>query len=126
MINDKKLWKAFSEFIRRRDADENGYAKCCTCPNIRHWKSGDCGHGVPRQHWGTRYDEKNNMFQCKHCNGFEQGRQEEYAKEVDRRHGGGTWQTLLLKSRIYTKRPSQFEIDAMTKHYQELNKKYTN
>ena len=39
----KKLDKIFSEYIRKRDADENGYVKCCTCPTVEHWKEMDCG-----------------------------------------------------------------------------------
>lgn len=115
---DKKLWKAFSEFIRRRDADENEMCKCITCGLIRHWKQMDCGHGIGRQHWGTRYDEKNNHAQCKRCNGFEGGKREVYKVEVDKKYGPGTWDLLEIKSKR-GKRLSAFEIDVLTNHYKK-------
>lgn len=115
---DKKLWKVFSEFIRRRDADENGICTCITCGFTGHYKRFDCGHGIPRQHWGTRYDERNNNAQCKRCNGFEGGSQEAYAKAVDKKFGAGTWDMLLIKKQR-GKRLSAFEIEALTKHYKE-------
>jgi hypothetical protein len=119
---DKKLWKAFSEFIRLRDADENGFVKCITCGLMRHWKQVDCGHGIGRQHWGTRYSEKNNHAQCKRCNGFEGGKREVYKSEVDKRYGKGTWDLLELASKK-GKRPSETEMKIMEKYYkQEVEK----
>jgi len=67
-ILKKKLWKIFSEFIRRRDSDWRGYAKCCTCGVIKQWKEGDAGHYVSRAHNSTLFDEQNVHFQCKRCN----------------------------------------------------------
>lgn len=123
-MNDKKLWKVFSEYIRRRDADENGFCKCFTCGLVRHWKQGDCGHGIPRQHWSTRYAEKNNHFQCKRCNGFEGGKREVYKVEMDKRYGPGTWDLMEIMSKQKSK-IGQFEIDAMEKYYkQKLKKSY--
>jgi hypothetical protein len=117
-MNDKKLWDVFSQFIRQRDADENGYCKCFTCGLIRHWKQMDCGHGIGRQHWGTRYSEKNNHAQCKKCNGFEGGKREVYKVEVDKRYGNGTWDLLELASK-QRRKISQFEIDALEKYYKQ-------
>lgn len=119
-MNDKKLWAAFSKYIRQRDADENGNCSCITCGLIRQWKQMDCGHGIGRQHWGTRYNEKNNHAQCKRCNGFEGGKREVYKIEVDKRYGSGTWDKLELLSRVVSKKPSQFEVDILEKHYKSL------
>jgi hypothetical protein len=117
-MKDAKLWKVFSEFIRLRDADDEGFCKCITCGLRRHWKQMDCGHGIGRQHWGTRYDERNNAAQCKKCNGFEGGRREVYKVEVDKRYGAGTWDLLELKSKK-GKRLSDFEIKVLTDHYKK-------
>ena len=122
-MKEVKLWKAFSEFIRRRDSDENGYGKCFTCHRTINWKDGDCGHGIGRQHKSTKYDEQNNHLQCKKCNGFEGGEQAIYKEEVDKRYGKGTWDKLVLKSRQVCKR-GKFEIDTMAKYYQNANKLY--
>lgn len=115
-MKDAKLWKVFSEFIRLRDSDENGIVKCFTCNFTNTWNRFDCGHGIPRQHQSTRYDEKNNHSQCKKCNGFEEGEQYIYAKEVDKRYGEGTWEKLMRKKHQVCKR-GQLEIDVMTEYY---------
>lgn len=122
-MNDKRLWKVFSEFIRRRDADENGYCKCFTCGLVRHWRQLDCGHGIGRQHLGTKYNEKNNHAQCKRCNGFEGGMREVYKENMNKRYGPGTWEMMELASK---KRSSmgQFEIDALEKYYKNKIKEY--
>lgn len=117
-MDDRKLWKAFSEYIRLRDSDENGICSCFTCGLRRHYKQIDCGHGIGRQHWGTRYSEKNNHAQCKRCNGFEGGKREVYKEKVDKLYGKGTWDLLEVLSKK-AKKPSQFEIDVMTDHYKK-------
>lgn len=119
MPNETKLWKAFSRFIRLRDAQpETGIVKCITCPNVRHWTKIDCGHGLPRQHKMTKYNESNNHGQCKHCNGFSGGKREIYKAEVDRRYGLETWDKLEIASRQLCKR-SQGDIDLMEMYYRK-------
>src|SRR5688572_3400222 len=120
-MNDAKLWKAFSEFIRLRDADELGYGACITCGRVIHYSKGDCGHGIPRQHKATKFSEQNNHLQCKHCNAFEGGKREVYKEQVNKKYGPQTWEKLEVMSRMTCKR-DQFEIDIMTKHYQQLAK----
>ena len=122
MSNDKKLWKVFSEFIRLRDADNYGNVRCFTCPAFKSYRLMDCGHGVPRQHKATKFDERNNHAQCKKCNGFEGGNQAIYKEEVEKRYGEGTWDTLVLKSRQVCKR-GKVEIEVMTEYYKNEVKK---
>lgn len=117
-MNDKKLWKAFSEFIRLRDSDERGFCSCFTCGLVRYYTKMDCGHGLGRQHKSTKYSEKNNHAQCKKCNGFEGGMREVYKQKVNKRYGPGTWELLELQSRQPSKW-SQFEIDVLEKYYKE-------
>src|SRR5436190_1999057 len=112
-MNDAKLWKVFSEYIRLKFSDDNGYCSCYTCGVIRHWKKIDCGHGIGRQHMSTKYDERNNRPQCKHCNGFHGGRREVFKEKMDREHGPGTWDLVELKSRQRSK-IGEFEIASLT------------
>jgi hypothetical protein len=112
------LWKMFSQFIRLRDADENGICRCFTCGRVRHWKKLDAGHGIPRQHKATKYDEKNNNAQCKDCNGFEGGMREVYKIKLDAKYGAGTWDKLEVLSRTTCKR-GPFEIEVLYNHYRE-------
>lgn len=118
-MNDKKLWTQFSRYIRLRDADSNGMCRCITCSRVAHWKQMHCGHCIPRQYWGVRYNEKNNHSQCPRCNAFEGGRQHEYAIAIDEKYGHGAWDALKIKSRL-GKRPSAFEMEAMRKEYKRL------
>lgn len=83
----KKLWKIFSEYIRRRDADENGIVTCISCPRKLHWKLVDCGHYERRGHLGTFIDERNNHAQCKRCNKFLRGNQSGYAIAIRKKYG---------------------------------------
>lgn len=119
MKGDDKLWKVFSMFIRLRDVGPDGYGKCFTCSRIIHWTRGDCGHGIPRQHKATKFNERNNHLQCKTDNGFQGGMREAYKSEMDRRYGENSWDLMQLASRQLVKR-GQFEIDVLTKHYKEL------
>lgn len=117
-MDDKKLWKVFSEFIRLRDSNGHGFCRCFTCGAVRYWKDCDCGHGIGRQHLSVKYNEKNNHAQCKKCNGFEEGMKDEYAKRVNEKYGIGTWELLKLaakKKSTWT----QFDIVIMTDYYQK-------
>lgn len=115
-MNDKKLVVVFSQFIRLRDSDQNGYCRCFTCPVVRYWSDMDCGHGHGRQHLGTKYNEQNNHAQCKGCNAFHGGRREIYKAEVDKRYGPGTWDQMEILARKPLKL-GQFEVDIFVKHY---------
>ena len=122
LCSEAMLWKTFSEYIRRRDANENGICKCFTCGLIRPWQQMDAGHGIPRQHKATKYNEKNNHPQCKRCNGFEGGMREEYKKKVDKIYGAGTWDKLLLQSKM-TSKVGSFERGIMNEFYKAEIKK---
>ena len=118
MADDKKLWKIFSTYIRLRDSDENGIAKCITCSFRGEWKRFDCGHGVGRQYKATKYDERNNHAQCARCNAWNGGEQVLYKEAVEKKYGEGTWNEIVLKSRQVCKR-SQLDIDLMEDFYKK-------
>jgi hypothetical protein len=96
---EDRLWDIFSIYIRLRDSDKQGICKCFTCGALKHWTKGDAGHGIPRQHKATKFNEINNNFQCKGCNGFEGGMREEYKKAMDKKYGTGTWDKMLVASK---------------------------
>jgi hypothetical protein len=62
-----------------------------------------CGHFQVRQHFNTRYDEKNAHTQCYTCNVIKSGEQEKHGKEIDRRYGVGSSDSLISKSRLWVK-----------------------
>lgn len=65
----KRLWPLVSEYIRRRDTDENGTVRCVTCGRWKGWKYGDAGHFIEGRRNSIVYDPRNIHFQCKGCNG---------------------------------------------------------
>lgn len=83
----KKLWKLVSERVRRRDADENGYVKCISCPKTDHWKNMDCGHYLKATFLGTWIDERNIHAQCKRCNCYLSGNESSYAIALRKKYG---------------------------------------
>lgn len=111
-----KLDRIFSEYIRRRDADVNGYGKCISCGKIIHWKDADCGHYVNRRHLSLRYDEKNCNLQCRHCNRFDEGNMMGYAEGLTNKYGSQVHTYLKIKKHN-TCRISQAAYEGLIKHY---------
>jgi len=118
MPNITKLDKVFSEYIRRRDADEYGRVKCCTCDAVQHWAEMDCGHFVVRGNMSTRSDERDSAAQCKYCNRVDLGRYELHREYINERYGPGTAEELerLGKTEVHF---MQYEIDQMTQDYKD-------
>ncbi len=84
----KQLWKLFSEWIRRKDADENGIATCFTCGRRNHWKMMHAGHYI-RASAGlaTYFDEQNVHVQDYACNIWRDGNSDEYALRLQKKYG---------------------------------------
>lgn len=119
--DEKYLWPIFSQFIKLRDIVPNSSGlmiKCITCGRFVPWNRAQTGHGIPRQHMATKYNETNNHAQCAKCNGFEGGRQAVYAVEVNRRYGIQTWDLLTAASKKVCKR-TKADWDLMIAHYTE-------
>jgi len=85
---DKDLWKVFSEFIRLRDADENGYVRCITCGFSYHWRGVDAGHYWPQGSCKfLKFCEENVAGQCKRCNKWGQGEQVKFREALVKKYG---------------------------------------
>ena len=112
----KDLDKVFSLFIRMRASDENGYATCFTCGQVKKWKEGDAGHFISRGAYSTRWNETNVQFQDKKCNIFQSGQQYLFSVALNRLHGEGTADALYVMSR-QTRKYGVGEIKAMIEIY---------
>lgn len=107
---NRKLAKAkadryFSEYIRLRDADDTGYAICCTCGSREYWRQMDAGHFITRDRMATRYHEYNCHAQCRLCNRFQGGHQYKHAKFIEDTHGREIPEELLERAKetkVYT------------------------
>ena len=114
----KDLDKVFSLFIRMRASDENGYATCFTCGQVKKWKEGDAGHFISRGAYSTRWNETNVQFQDKKCNIFQNGQQYLFSQALNRLHGEGTADALYVMSR-QTRKYGVGELKAMIEIYKE-------
>jgi len=99
----KKLDKVFSEFIRKRNADDLGFITCFTCGVKRHWKEQQAGHFQSRSHHSTRWDEVNVQVQCVKCNMYRQGEQYKFGLYLDERFGKGTAKDLENRAKTIVK-----------------------
>lgn len=106
----KKAWDAFSKFIRQRDADENGNVKCCTCPNIKHWKEMQAGHFVSRVYESVFFDENNVWSQCPGCNmPPNNGRPILFARFLDEKYGAGAADRIAERAHRRTMKRQELE-----------------
>lgn len=113
-----KLDDAFSEYIRLRDADENGIVTCITCGDKHHWRDVDCGHYILRGNAATRWELKNSHGQCGLCNGSQDGKAEAHAEAIDRLYGAGTAEQLQKQGkqeRHFSEHELQGMIDELRK-----------
>lgn len=99
----KKLDAMFSQYIRRKYADENGQVKCYTCPKVAHHKEMQCGHFISRSYLATRFVEDNCRPQCVGCNVFGNGQTVEFARRLELDVGEGTTIRLYKKAQEITK-----------------------
>ncbi len=67
----KKLWKLFSEYIRRKYADHRDIVQCISCPTQLHWKESHAAHFVPKSRGLVYYFLEINVHPaCPRCNLF--------------------------------------------------------
>lgn len=70
----KMAWKLFSEYIRKKYADERGFALCVTCGKRLHWKQLQAGHFIGGRTNAVLFEERGVHPQCVGCNYFGDGR----------------------------------------------------
>ena len=116
------LDRIFSEFIRRRDADANGYVRCISCGKIIHWKNSDAGHFYNRSINSLRYDEQNVNAQCRHCNRFLEGNIQGYRKGLIKKYGEQAVELLEI-NKFNKCHLGKFEIEILKKEYKTKLKK---
>nr|DAI40363.1 MAG TPA: NinG recombination protein [Caudoviricetes sp.]DAS49640.1 MAG TPA: NinG recombination protein [Caudoviricetes sp.] len=114
----KKLDKVFSAYIRLRDTMPSGFFTCISCGQIKPFEQGDCGHYVNRQHMSLRFSEMNCNMQCRKCNRFDEGNIMGYRQGLVKKYG--EQRVVMLEAhKRETRHWSDFELEAMIKHYTE-------
>ena len=107
-----RIDRLFSKMIRERDT-VNGYARCCTCGEVKESKQIQAGHFMSRRYMNTRWYWKNVHAQCISCNMFEAGRQYEYGQFIDKTYGPGSAEEILKLSRKVVKFNAQVLSDIL-------------
>lgn len=112
----KKLDKVFSAYIRLRDTMPGGYFKCISCGQIKPFEQADCGHFFSRKNMSVRFDEDDCHAECRGCNRFSSDHLIAYQANLIRRIGMQRFELLSAKAH-QAKHWSDFELEAMIKHY---------
>lgn len=115
-MNIKTLDSYFSQYIRLRDANDEGYCQCCTCLKWYKWNNMDAGHFISRMFKSTRWNEKNCNPQCKSCNRFQSGKQYEHGLWINQKYGKDTAEIILIASKK-TSHLTGFELKALGDHF---------
>ena len=116
----KKLDTVFSQYIRRSNADNNGYCTCVTCNKTFHWKEIQAGHFMSRKYYSIRWSEENVKPQCVACNVYRAGEQYKYSLFL----GSEVANVLYLQSKEIVKF-TNYELEDMINDYSEKLKKLT-
>jgi len=131
----EKLDEVFSQYIRLKYADANGYCRCISCGKVHHWKQIQNGHYMSRRHLATRWSEDNCRPQCVACNIFNQGAAQGFRLGLLKDHSShyrlagkspeDAWKAAenrvnLIEARAHeTTKLSEFELKSMIDYYQK-------
>ena len=112
----KKLDKVFSDYIRLRDADNNGIVRCPLCGTRMHWKEADCMHWQSRKNQSVRWDEKNCVAGCVKCNRFLDGNLDKFEEYLVMKYGRQVVTEIYGRAHS-TAKFMNWEIEAMITNY---------
>lgn len=110
------LWKVFSEYIRRKDADEGGTERCYTCGVLEHWKALQCGHAIGGRHNAVLFDAGICRPQCLRCNVFLRGNYPIFTTKLIKENGMEWWEKKLEGARQIVKY-TRADIEQMIENY---------
>ena len=94
-----KAWGLFSEYVRRKDADGDGYTSCYTSEVRAHWKTLQCGHAIGGRHNAVLFDESICRPQTVRENVFLRGNYPVFTTKLIKENGMEWWEKKLAGSR---------------------------
>jgi hypothetical protein len=112
------MWKLFSEYVRRKDADEGGTVSCYTCGKLMFWKESHAGHAIPGRHNAVLFDLDIVKPQCPRDNIFLGGRYEIFTTKLIKENGMDWWEEKLANARKVVKH-TRADLEQMISDYQE-------
>ena len=83
-----KLDRIFSEYIRKKNADNKGFVTCITSKKKYHYSEVDAGHFISRKQMSTRWHEDNVWPQSRFDNRYRYGKQYEYSLALEKKKKG--------------------------------------
>lgn len=118
----KKAWDEFSLYIRRKDADHNGFNFCFTCERQYHFKDLQAGHFVDGRGGSVLFNESLVRPQCMSCNVFKHGNKDAFAPKMIAEFGLKAVEELWrLKGKTVQLKTSDYE--EIYNKYKRLNEK---
>ena len=112
----ERTWKAFSLYIRLKDADPQGMVICYTCDNKYHYKKVNAGHGIAGRTNSILFEEKIVRPQCVGCNMWGGGKYGVFTRKLIDELGFKEYDVMVTQSRQTRK----FTVDELL----ELEEKY--
>lgn len=94
----KKCWALFSEWIRRKDADEGGTVSCYTCGKLMFWKEAHAGHAIGGRHNAVLFDPEIVRPQCVRDNVMLGGKYQVFITRLIKENGLSWWEAKLTDS----------------------------
>lgn len=108
----KSCWKLLSEWIRRKDADEDGCVRCYTCNERMQWRDAHAGHFVPGRTGSVLLNPEVIRVQCPQCNIFRGGNYHAFTlRMLDEVGRARVDELLALRHRV--KKWSRVELEAL-------------
>jgi hypothetical protein len=121
-----KAWRLFSEYIRRKYADKEGFVRCYTCGKSLYWhgEGMQCGHGVSGRGNSVLLglpgsdQEKICRPQCYGCNVGRGGNYEVFIPKLIREYGLEEYERLVALKQ----QPRKISIEEYEDIIQELER----
>lgn len=95
----KRTWKAFSLYIRLKDADPQGMTICYTCEKKYHYKKINAGHGISGRTNSILFEEKIVRPQCTGCNIWGGGKYSIFTRKLIDELGLDGYDVMITQSR---------------------------
>jgi hypothetical protein len=126
-----KVWKEFSQHIRRKYADWKGDVQCVTCQtwlrefeykgiSLPGWKSAQAGHFIPGRHNSILFDERHVYPQCYRCNVILHGNLINYYPFMIKTQGQRVINELKKLDKV-NKQFTTTELEVLLEKYKKLN-----
>jgi hypothetical protein len=114
----QNAWKLFSEYVRRKNADRDGFTHCYTSGVRAHWKELQCGHAIGGRHNAVLFDEEICRPQTLAENVFGRGNYPVFTTKLIKEKGMEWWEKKLEGARAVVKY-SRSDIEDLIQTYKQ-------